>query len=64
MAEIFTCSEAELAIIDRESDPIEFNGIRRTKKCLSQEIAQRFSNTDQLHTELASFIAKIKQVIS
>lgn len=64
MTEVFACSEAELALINRESDPIEFNSIRRTKKSLSQEIAQKLTTGDQLHAELESFVAKIRQVTS
>lgn len=56
----FCCNPSELQSIKMESDPIEFNGIRKTKKELALFIAAQTTLKHSLNTELNSLIDSIK----
>lgn len=64
VAKIFRCTDTELSQIDREANQISFNGIRRSKKTLAQEIADAFETTDTLDSELQAFVQQIKTAVS
>jgi len=62
VAKGFRCSSNDVDRICLENDPIEYNGIRRTKKELAEYIARELSLENHLNEELASLIKQIKIV--
>ena len=60
IAAAFSCDPAELSKINLESDPIDFNGIRKSKKELAQFIADRITTTNSLNSELEDFVTRIR----
>lgn len=61
VATVFRCSTAEVAQIDLESDPIEFNGIRRTKKELAEAVAPKLLAHTELDQEILAFIEDVRR---
>ena len=64
VSKIFNCTDAEISLIVRESDPVIFNEIRRSKKMLAQEVADKFEGSDAVHPELEAFVLQIKAAVS
>lgn len=64
VATLFRCSPGEVASIDLEKDPIEFNGIKFTKKELAGVIASKVTAQSALDPELAAFIGLIPTFMS
>ncbi len=60
VATFFRCAPAEVASIDLEKDPIEFNGIRLTKKELAEVVASKVTPQATLDEELTSFIQRVR----
>ena len=60
LASAFCCNLSELSAIKMENDPIEFNGIRKTKKELAQFITDQTTLEHSLNSELSSLIDRIK----
>ena len=62
VAEVFRCDVAELAKCTFESDPIEFNGIKMSKREMAQVISDRMTESHPLHSELGALIDRIRAV--
>jgi hypothetical protein len=59
VAAVFRSSAEQVANWKFEADPIEFNGIRKSKKELAQLVADGLTPTHEMHPEMQSLIAKI-----
>ncbi len=59
VAEAFCCDAAELANGTLESDPIEINAIRKSKKQLAQFVTDRLTTSHPLHAELKVLLDRI-----
>ncbi len=62
VAEGFRCSSNDVGNISLENDPIEYNGIRKTKKELAEYIARKLNLENHLNDELVSLIEQLKRV--
>jgi len=60
VAGAFSCDVEELPKCNFENDPIEFNGIRKSKKELAQLVSQAITATHPLHSELKGLVARIR----
>lgn len=56
----FRCTASELVDIQLEKDPIEYNDIRFSKRALAESVSEGLLVTDQLDSEVDSFIQRIK----
>lgn len=61
LAAAFCCDVSELIKIKLESDPIEYNSIRKSKKALAQIIADNMTTAYPLHRELQELIMQIQR---
>lgn len=59
-AAAFCCDQEELLRIPLEGDPLEFNGIRLSKRQLAQLVAEKTTKLHALDGELANFVARIE----
>lgn len=62
VAATFRCNADDVGQVKFESEPIDFNGIRKTKKELAQGISDALTNTHQLHPEIKSLVGLIQAV--
>jgi hypothetical protein len=60
MIEQFQPKFSESAV---EDDPLEINGIRRSKVALAQEITAKLTSATKYHAELTSVVNRVAQVI-
>jgi len=60
VAAVFHCEAVDLAKCDFESDPIEFNAIRKSKKELAQLVADGLTATHTLHQEVEALLSRIR----
>ena len=60
VATAFCCDARELAKGSFESDPIEFNGIRKSKKELAQIVTESMTATHPIHTELRGLVDRLR----
>lgn len=60
VAMAFCCDAGELARDYFESDPIEFNGIRQSKRELAEIVAKFMTATHSLHPELQRLVGRIQ----
>jgi ABC-type branched-subunit amino acid transport system ATPase component len=60
VAEVFRCDVAELGTCNFEDDPIELNGIARSKKELARVISDRMMQNDPVHAELDALLGRIR----
>jgi hypothetical protein len=58
-AAIFRCEKAELDRINFEADPIEYNGIRKSKKELAQLVVDRMTAEHELNQEITALVSRI-----
>jgi hypothetical protein len=56
---VFRCNNNELSKISFENDPIEYNGIRKTKKELANIVVERLTPDHNLAPELTNLIEKV-----
>lgn len=61
VAEAFMVAPADVAVANIESDPIELNGIRKTKKELAAFVAEKLSLEHQLKEELAAVVRRVRE---
>ena len=59
VAAAFRCDQADIQKIDLECDPIEFNGIRKSKKDLAQHVADGLSVAHRIGDEAAALLQKV-----
>ena len=64
IASAFHCSVQETSSIALETDPIEWNGIRLTKKELADVVATKMTSEMALSTEVTAFIEKVRDACS
>ena len=60
VAQAFRCDVAELNKCDFECDPIEFNGIRKSKNELAQFVSEGLTTAHSLHTEVKRLLGQIE----
>lgn len=60
VATAFRCTVEDVGKWKFESEPFDFNGIRKTKKELAQCIADALTGTHQLHPEIQSLVSLIQ----
>jgi len=60
VAEAFCCTAEDGVKWNFENEPIEFNGIRKTKKELAQYIANALKDAHQLHPEIRGLVSQIQ----
>jgi hypothetical protein len=60
VATAFYCDAGELANGNFESDPIEFNGIRKSKKQLAQIVTEGMTATHPMHPELQELVWRLR----
>lgn len=63
VAELFHCSIEQVSEIDFDQDMITFNEIPFSKKQLSREVSSRLTELDDLDSELATLIDRIREAI-
>lgn len=56
----FRCDAGELATGNFQSDPIEFNGIRKSKKELAQFVTEGMMATHYMHPELQELVGRLR----
>jgi predicted ATPase len=61
VAVAFRCTTSEVERVDLEVDPIEFNGIRRTKKELADWISPQITLETKLDPELDLFLERVRR---
>ena len=59
VAQVFRCDVAELSSSSLESDPIEINGIRKSKNDLAQLVTDHLTVNHPLHPELKDLVSRI-----
>lgn len=62
VAAVFMSSAAEVAKWKLEDDPMEFNGIRKTKNELASLVSTAITGATPLHAEIADVVAKVQAV--
>lgn len=62
VAEAFCCGTQTIDTCNCEGDPIEVNGIRKTKKELAQYVAQRMTADTVLDNEVDSLLQRLTEV--
>ena len=60
VAALFHCTPTELDSFNIESDPIQINGIRKSKKELAAEVASAITSSSKVDAELASLVSRIR----
>ena len=60
VAATFCCTAEDVEKWKFESEPIDFNGIRKTKKELAQCIADTLTGTHRLHPEIQCLVSLIQ----
>ena len=60
VASVFHASQDQVVVWKFESDPIDFNGIRKSKKELAQLVADGLTPAHTTHPEIQTLIAKIE----
>ena len=60
LASAFCCNLTELQSVNIESDPIEYNGLRKSKKDLAHFIAAQTTLKHSLSSELNKLINRIR----
>ncbi len=61
IASVFRCGHSEVSQINLETDPIEFNGIRYSKKELAEIVASRLMPQAEFHEELLVFVEQVRR---
>ena len=62
VAAVFRCNVEDVRNWEFERDPIEFNGISKTKKELAQCVADALTGAHQLHSEIKALVDRIQAV--
>ena len=62
VAVAFSCDVGGINKIDLERDPIEFNGIRKSKKELARFVTDRMTATHSMHLDLQELVAQVRKV--
>jgi hypothetical protein len=60
VASVFRCGTGEIVKSNLESDPIVFNGIRKSKKELAQFVTEGMTLAHLMHPELQGFINRLR----
>jgi hypothetical protein len=60
---VFRSSAADVVKWKLEDDPLEFNGIRKSKKELAGVISAGITAAMPLHPEIEALVAKVKKVV-
>jgi hypothetical protein len=61
VAEAFCCDATELSGANLESDPIDFHGMRHTKKELAKFVADKLTAAHALHPEIRDFVGRLER---
>lgn len=60
VATVFCCDAGELVKSNFESDPIEFNGVRKSKKELAQIVTEGMTATHAMHPEFQELVGRLR----